>query len=310
MKGENEVKKKDVVQSENKTDKEMESSKKGKRKLFLWLWLFPPYGIYILYKERRIHPALTTIFAVLLLCMIGLSVDMVLNPNRVHDEKAKEVMTEFIGKNAELNMGDFRDNKREGTVHVNKKNLDLYKLYTTKGVYFVYLTSSNGLEYQIQEIEQAFPNRKEIYKKDKGIEIYPENILQINKEKEKYGEYKSIESSNSDNEQVITTTKGTYQFFTRFQQVLKVVEIKGEEKKTVFTTNAKPDFSKRTGKYVLKNKNKIGDVKELSVYSIEADKQVFDFTTSKGIYRIQEFYDGRVILMEGTEEKHDESIKK
>lgn len=307
MKGANDMKKKENVESVNKNDKEIEPNKK--RKLFLWLWLFPPYGVYILYKERRIHPALTTLFAVLLLCMIGLSVDMVLNPYRVHDEKAKDVMTEFISNHSELNMGNFKNNKREGTVHINKESLDLYKLFTTKGVYFVYLTSKTGLEYQIKEIEQAFPHRETVFKKDNKIDIYPENIIQINKEKEKYGEFKKVESSDSKNEQIIITTKGTYKFYTRYQQVVKVVEIKGNEKNSVFVANPKPDFSKRTRKYVEKNKDEIGDIKELTVYSIENDKQVFDFKTTKGIYRVEEFYDGKVSLFKGEKEKAEEYKK-
>ncbi|MFJ8531127.1 hypothetical protein [Bacillus sp. NPDC094106] len=295
--------------SKRNEEDQPEQKKKRKGKLLLWMWLFPPYGIYILYKERRIHPILTTIITLFILSIIGLSVDMVLNPYRVHDEKAQETITKFIDKHNELDIGKFRFEKRAGTVHVDKQNLDVYKLHTTKGVYFVYLSYKNGLQYEVKEIEQEFPRRQSIYSKEKKMDVYPENLLYIHQNKDKYGEYKKVENTNTTNEQIITTTKGTYQFFTRFQQVIKVMEVKGEQKTSVCVSNPKPDFSKRTQNYIEDNKDKIGEVEELTVYNIEGDKQIFDMITTKGIYRIEEFDNGKVVLLKGEETEHDKTKK-
>ena len=140
------------------------------QKIWLWLFLFPPIGVYKAIKFKAFDKKINIALIIFMIIGFILALDTMFYPNRVIDykvEKAIESYTEDIG--------ELRSYVKQGTLD---DKFFIYSMITTKGEYDVYFSGDGKLN--IQYIYQLTPERKVVYKSEnipKGLDdIYPEII--------------------------------------------------------------------------------------------------------------------------------------
>lgn len=279
-----------------------ESIRKEK-KIWFWLILCPPVGIYKSIKYKAFSTPVISIITTILLLILILRIDAILYPNRVVDYK----VTQSIEKFDEI--GDIRDFTKVGTLD---EKFFIYTVITTKGEYDVYLSGDGNMT--VEGIYQITPINKMVYKTDnlpKEYEnIYSEIIRYFNDADvvKKYGNIVSYEDGLKDNHQIIITDKGRYSIEVQYNQVVAIYEL-DEKNNYNKLMQKKPEIvmPKDMKKAVEKSVDSIGKIKEIYGYKLTNKTQEYFFSTeNNGHYKIVKYLDGSMEIFVKTDKTNDE----
>jgi hypothetical protein len=280
------------IQSNNSIDKTLYTKKKA----FLWLMIFPPYGLYRLFKHRLIHRGLAIGIAVLFLLIVGLSVDIVLNPFRVQNNLALKSFTEFNSAHTDLGLGDIRFVNRIGTKTIGERKYDEYEAITKFGRFEIFFGSENGKEYVVEAIYETLPERELRYTtdgtKDVITDTFPEIVEFLNTEKDKFGEYKSLVEKIDYNIERVETSKGIYEITLKYNQVSEVVQVEGDKTTNVYEKAPEIKLIDNLQGLAEKNVETIGKVQKVLSYELFPSEQTQSVLTDKGEYKLTYHDDG------------------
>lgn len=272
-----------------------------KKKAFKWLFIFPPYGIYLLYKYKILNPIITTIITIIGLLIIVITIDTVVNPYRTYNSVADKAIKEFNIKN-ENKMGNIRFVEREDNIKIENINYLKYSIYTNEGKYYAYL-KPNGKQLNVSGIYQIEPERKPIYGEDilpKYIsKVFPEITVFMDGNSDKYGKYKRLKKTVDKETQIIETTKGIYKFEVEFDQVVKIYKIGANgEGELLYSKEPQLKLNSKIAKGLKKYKD-AGNVEKVLSCEFYTDKIVQVIKTTNGIYKLDLYDDGRIKIFKG-----------
>lgn len=275
------------------------------KKIWFWLILFAPVGIYKAFKYKAFNKSTTIVMLSLTIITLILGVDNILYPNRVIDSKIEKVIENY------QDIGDIRS-------YIKKENLDdtflIYNVVTTKGEYDIYFSGDGKLS--IECINEISPKKEMIYKSDnfpKEYEnIYAEIISFFNEEDvaNKYGNITGYEDSDLENHQIIITDKGKYSINVEYGQVVSVFTIKedGALEKSM-QRNAEITLPNDISKALNRNEKTIGSVKEVYAYKITNETIEYYFINDKNThYKIVKYLDGRMEIFLGSSNINQDTI--
>ncbi|HCL4479914.1 TPA: hypothetical protein N2D99_001981 [Clostridium botulinum] len=273
-----------------------------RKKAFTYLFLFPPYGIYLLYKHKIVNPMLTTVITLIMFLIIGVTIDTVVNPYRLHNLMADKTIKEFNIKNKNK-LGDIRFiERKDDIIKVKDINYFKYGIYTNKGKYYMYLKTNNN-KLEIDGIYKIEPQRSPIYGENilpKYIsKVFPEITLFLEGNKDKFGEYKNLERNIDKETQIVKTTKGYYKIEVKYEQVTKVFKLgangEGEEvysKEPIIKLNSK--IAKGMKQY-----KEAGDIDKVICDEFFLNKISQTVKTSNGLFKFDLYDDGSIKVFKG-----------
>lgn len=286
----------------NKLNKKIQYSKTidkpiyTKKKAFIWLALFPPYGLYRLFKHRLIHRGLSVLITLLFIIIIAVSADMIINPFRVQNDLALKSFNEFNASHKNLSLGQVRFVNRVKTVSIGNKKSDKYDVITKNGKYEMFLGSDSGKDYKVEAIYETIPERELKYVIDSAkaniTDTFPEIIEFINSQNSKFGEYKSLIKKIDDNTEEVKTSNGTYRISLKYDQVYSVKKIEGDKTTNVYEKDPDIKLIDNLKELADKNKNTIGEVKKVLSYELYPSQQSQNVLTDKGEYMLVYHDDG------------------
>lgn len=269
---------------------------KEKKKWFELRWLFyilfPPYAVYRFVRYAKMHWILKTLLLTFVTLILIVSVDVSLNPHRVENKFARESSSLFIKKHEALNMGKYRFVEHAGYgLGVNNEE-DVYKVFTDKGLYFFTFKMDKTKKYIVQKVDKVYPSRLTVYTKEKKDTIQPEVKLALFSQSEKLGRFKSV-VANDLNKQTIETKKGRFVFYYSNYKVYLITKTNGEN---VFKTKQALELPVKLKKVMEDNTKTYGTVKDVVLYEIKDDSQVYYFNTSKGLFKTVLKDDGEIVF--------------
>lgn len=292
------------IKRDESNKKNINTSSNVRKKTFMWIMLFPPYGLYLSIKNKAVHWIISVLVLILFLLIGLISYDMVANPNRVENTLAKKVIEEFNNND----LGTVRIVDRKDTVAIEDRNFHKYKVYTNKGSYYFFLGSIDGKEYVVESVYEVEPERKLVYVSDRSndifTDIYPEIKEFLSKNQEKYGKDIELVNTLDDLTQEIKTENGKYRISVKFEQVIMAVRIEGEELITEYKEEATIDILPGIKK-VQRNIEKItGNIIKVFDYEDIYNKRVQYVETEKGLFKIDLYDDGSFQIFENNNNKN------
>ncbi len=273
-----------------------------RKKAFTYLFLFPPYGIYLLYKHKIVNPMVTTVITLIMFLIIGVTIDTVVNPYRLHNLMADKTIKEFNIKNKNK-LGDIRFiERKDDIIKVKDINYFKYGIYTNKGKYYMYLKTNNN-KLEIDGIYKIEPQRSPIYGENilpKYIsKVFPEITLFLEDNKDKFGTYKRLKRNVDKETQIVETTKGSYKIEVKYEQVTKVFKLgangEGEEvysKEPIIKLNSK--IAKGMKQY-----KEAGDIDKVICDEFFLNKISQTVKTSNGLFKFDLYDDGSIKVFKG-----------
>lgn len=266
---------------------------RNEKKIWLWLLLFPPIGIYRCFKYGAFKKWITTIITILFTLILILSADMMLYPHRVIDSKVEKMFNELN------EYGICRDLENIGVLDNSHY---IYNIISTKGEYDVYVSGENK-KVEISGINKISPDRKMEYADDtiKDIykKLYPEIIRFFNSSEivDKYGEIKEVIESTS-NSQTLKTEKGTYTFNLAYEQIESIYEHKPDgQMEKVYGKKAVINLPKQVEKVLEDREDTLGKLAEVISYKLtESTREYVIITHSNTYYKIVLDDDGTVTI--------------
>ena len=247
-------------------------------KIWLWLLLCPPVGLYKAFKYKAINRIFLSIVSALFVLIIALSLDNFINPNRVTDY----MITQNIQSYKSSDLGKVRRISKMGTID---DKYYIYNVLTTTGNYDVYLSGDGNLD--ICGINQISPNKTLFLNSDldylKDISPAIINFMNIKSNKDKYGEIKeNIKKSQLGN--TIKTTKGIFVFIVEKNQVLNVYTKEGDTIKTLYEAPYEVKIPSDMLSMINENKAKIGEIKQVISDDTNNTEESYIFLSTNGNY--------------------------
>lgn len=277
-------------QNKPKNNKPVDKTDYTKKRAFFWLMLFPPYGLYRLFKHRLIHRGIAIALTFVLLVIVGLSVDIMLNPFRVQNNLALKTFTEFNSSHTDLDLGEIRFVNRVETTTISNRKYDKYEAITKLGKYKIFFGSENGKEYTVEAIYETMPERELRYvadgTKDIITDTFPEIVEFLNSEKDKFGEYKSLVEQIDGATQEVETSKGVYRIALKYDQVSEVLKVEGDNATNVYEKAPEIQLIKELKELADKNEKTIGKVQKVLSYELFPSEQSQNVLTDKGEYML------------------------
>lgn len=276
--------------SEKKTKVSVNSD--VRKKALMWLALFPPYGLYLLIKNKMMPWGISIVIGTLFIIIGLISYDMVTNPHRVEDIIAKKTIEKF--NTGEL--GDVRILDRKGTVTINERKYHKYNVYTNVGTYYFFLGSIDGKEYIVEGVYKIEPERKLIYtselSKDIFTDMFPEIKQFLSENESNYGKIIELVETFDSSTQKVKTDKGNYRISVKFEQVVKVVREEGVELIEEFDKEPMIDLLPGIKKNQSKLEKIAGKVYKVVDYENISTKRVQYIQTEKGLFKVDLYDDG------------------
>lgn len=266
------------------------------KKIWLWLILLPPVGIYKSIKYKAFSK-LTTIFLIIIMFLsLIVGIDTILYPNRILDYKISKAVEDYE------DIGSVRAYSKQSNLN---NSFIVYNVITTKGEYDIYFSGDGKLT--IEGINQISPEKQMIYK-SKNIpnelnNVYAE-IIRFFNEKNSANEYGKIIGCTKDkleNHQIIITDKGKYAMSVKYGQVSSIFKINNNgEREKIVQRYPQINMPQDVIKSINKNKKTIGDIKEVYEYNITNDSIEYLFTNKENIhYKIIKYNDGSMKIFKG-----------
>lgn len=270
------IKNKKIVNSNKKINR-LEIRKR--EKIWLWLILFAPYGIYKAIKYKAFNKYVGIGMAILLSLIGILTFDSMYYPDRVLDNKMKETI------NSIEELGSFRAGEKIGAY---KEDFIIYNIITSKGEFDLYIKGYNKED--IIAINEISPDRKFVYTSEdfsKNLkDVFPEIIRFFNEEESetKFGKIEKVLETH-DNSQKIKTSKGTYVFNVNYEQIesIFVVNEKGEQSKVL---GKKPiiKLPKEIEKVLKKREDTLGEMADVISYKLTPTSREYIILMHNGNY--------------------------
>lgn len=283
-------------QSKIQCNKPVDKTSYTRKRAIFWLMLFPPYGLYRLFKHRLIHRGVAVLITIVFLLIVGLSADIVLNPFRVQNNLALKSFTDFNSAHTDLGLGQVRFVNRIGTKSIGDRKYDEYEALTKLGRFEVFFGSENGKEYVVEAIYETLPERELKYVTDgsKGVitDTFPEIVEFLNTEKDKFGEYKSLVGRVDQNTEKVETSNGTYEITLTYDNVSEVLKIEGDKTTNVYEKIPDIKLIDNLQSLADKNVDKIGKVQKVMSYELYPSEQSQKVLTDKGEYMLTYHDDG------------------
>lgn len=186
-----------------------------KHHFVLWLILFCPIALYKSFKYKILPKWLNIIIIICVLVLSIVSVDVVLNPSRVLDNKVEKELELYIEQ-----LGTIINIEK----YSNTTNYYIYDVISSNGRYDVYIDST----YKIKAIKQIDLSSKNIYISEDFEEqykdIYSEIIRFINNNEINIDNQIKEVISTSNNSQVLKIGDKEYIFEISFENVDKIYE--------------------------------------------------------------------------------------
>lgn len=276
-------------------NKAIENQKiRKEKKIWFWLILVPPIGIYKSFKYKAFSKAVNIFLLVLITIVLLLGLDTVIYPNRVLDAKVMKSIEKYE------DIGEVRSFIKQGDLD---DKFFIYNVITTTGEYDIYF-SGDG-KFTIEGINQISPESKMIYKSDNIPDeldnIYAEIIRFFNEEDvvKEYGNIVGYKDGDMENHQIIITDKGEYSIEVEYGQVVAVFkENENGEYEKLMQRNAEIKLPNDISKALDRNKKTIGEVKEVYGYKITEETIEYFFTNDKNThYKIVEYLDGSMEIL-------------
>ena len=250
-----------------------------KERIWLWLILFPPYGIYKCIKNKSLNKFILISILVLFIFIFILVIDTISYPDRILDSKMKYNLDKISV------LGDFRTGE---TIGMYKHDFIIYNVITSKGEYDIY--TKGYKEEDIVGINKISPDRKFIYYSDelpKTIkDVFPEIIRFFNEEdtEEKFGEIEDVLETNFKS-QKIKTTKGTYLFNVDYGEIESVFIINenGTHSK-LFSKEPVIELPSEINKVLKKRTETLGELAKVISYKLTPTTREYIVLMKNGRY--------------------------
>ncbi|WP_442638091.1 hypothetical protein [Rossellomorea marisflavi] len=269
-----------------------------------WIWwvLFPPYAMYRFIRYNSMKWYFKTPIVFILTLVIILSVDLALYPNRVEEAQAEKAITTYL---ADANPSEsFRKVERVGRGYSVKgkdvQEVVYYRAISGISLFELGLNTNDGQELTVSHGEQLYPIRIEEKDMDKRTEA--EVAVWLYKHKDEVGKPKELISNDQESlTQVVKTEKGVYEFKVGNQSVYEVNRI--DKKKNVLKRDNAPILPSEVTDYLKKNKEKVGTLKKVLAYELDAVGEKYYFRTSNGDYLTVSEDNGHIELKKRNESK-------
>lgn len=273
-----------------------------RKKAFTWLFIFPPYGIYILYKHKILNPIITTIITIIIALIIGVAIDTAINPYGRYDKMANNAIIEFNIKN-ENKLGDIRfTEKEDDLISVKDTTYLKYGIYTNEGKYYAYLKPSEK-QLELSGIYKIEPERTPIYGENilptYVSKVFPEITLFLEENRDKYGEFESLKENLDSETQIVKTTKGTYKIEVKYEQVTKIYMLgPNNEGELVYNNNPQIKLNPKIVKGLKKYKG-AGKIERVLDQENLDNKRSQMVETTNGIFVVDIYDDGTIKILKG-----------
>lgn len=261
---------------------------------FLWI-MFPPYGIYKLFRSKVRWYIKVPIILILAL-FITLAVDQSLKPHRVEDMEAKKLIASYLTDvDPEEDMGELRKVDRIGAFLWNEKTKIVYRTLTKNGLYNFVLESSGNDNYDIDSIYEAYPITRWIKESKEEYPALPMAMVYFQDNIETFG---VIQEDVSDEETYsIKSEKGVFKYNIANNGVTSVQTETGE-----FILDDQILLPIKVRNYFEKNEEELGKEPEVVGYEFNDSGESFFIQTEKSYYRVDVMDNGDIDLLEASSE--------
>lgn len=277
-------------------------------KIPFWKWivaiLFPPYAFHLLFSKTRFYKFIQIPLIILFLLVLVAAVDSVLNPYRVEEDLVKEIVVNFIDRKGLSELETFRKAERVGVFSWEEKNYLLYRVLTTSGSYDFIILPKEENEYTVDAVYKTHPDEKWV---EKNHFILPPRVMDsLTNNSKKIGDIEKVWEE--DKRYFIKTSKGEYRLLTQFGQLLAVVD---ESDEHILQQSPQYTLPEKAVRYFEKNKEELGEIKEVFDYEFKKDKESFHvLTDTDDWFRVDVFDNGAIEFLKADMRKNLEKMEK